>query len=55
MTNKNCDKLQMLRKISVRNDLLATFYDNLECVTVDQDTVKFKHWVLYRQYTHTRH
>jgi hypothetical protein len=55
MTNKNCDKLQKLRKISVTNDLLATFYDDLECVIVDEDTVKFKHWVLFRQYTHTKH
>ena len=44
-----------LRKISVRNDLLATFYDDLECVIVDEDTMKFKHWVLFRQYTHVRH
>jgi hypothetical protein len=45
-----------LRKISdVRNDLLATFYDDFKCVIVDEDTVKFKHWVLFRQYTHTKH
>lgn len=55
MINKNCDKLQKLRKISVRNDLLAIFYEDLECVIADQDTVKFKHWVLFRQYTHTKH
>jgi hypothetical protein len=45
-----------LRKISdVRNDLLVTFYDDLKCVIVDEDTVKFKHWVLFRQCTHTKH
>ena len=56
MANKNCNKLQKLRKISdVRNDLLATFYNNLVCVVVDEDTVKFKHWALFREYTHTRH
>ena len=53
MPNKNCDKLQKLRKISVRNDLLAAFDNDLECVIVEEDTVKFKHWVLFRQYTHT--
>jgi hypothetical protein len=55
MTNKNCDKLQKLKKISVRNDLFVTFYDDLECIIVDEDSVKFKHWVLFRQYTHTKY
>ena len=56
MTNKNCKKLQKLRTISdVRNDLLATFYNSLVCVIADTDPVKFKHWALFRQYTHTRH
>jgi len=53
MNNKNCNKLQKLRKISdFRNDLLATFYSNLVCATVDEDTVQIKHCALFRQYTH---